>query len=525
MPSSGPAPAVAIVAPPFDVISVKPNKDSNQTRMQFTPDGLHGIAVTVRFLLYEGFGGINQNQVAGEPPWSSTDGFDIEAKVAPADIATLGKMNFEQRRAMFQSILTERFKLVAHHETRDLPMYVLTVAKGGPKLKDSGPDDPNSTAPRRRGLMMNRGKMTGTDAQLSGLVTLLSCAELGRPIVDKTGLTGNYDFSRSNGVASRRWRAHRRRSEQDGSGHPPPPPAPRIPGASVFTCYPGTARPQTRIHQRGPVDVVVIGITSKSPQRTSPGRGVFLGTKRSAFMKLRPQLAAIVIAIIAAAAIASRAQAPAPQTLTTGSPSLPAFEVATVKPIDPAKGGAIGFYCYPGGRVHLGYANARMIVSYAYGIADYQISGGPDWVTADRYNIEAIPPDSSPSRNAKQSPFAIATTPEQRQMLQSLLRDRFALKIHTETREGEVYILSRGSKPLQLQPPKYPDMDSRGTVVVKQGGIIDGEAFGENATMSFLASQLSRDLRLLFLVLDQTGLAGGYADFHLPPSATPKTAI
>lgn len=251
MPSSGPAPAVAIVAPPFDVISVKPNKDSNQTRMQFTADGLHGIAVTVRFLLYEGFGGINQNQVVGEPPWSSTDGFDIEAKVAPADVATLGKMNFEQRRAMFQTILTERFKLVVHHETRELPMYILTVAKGGPKLKDSGPDDPASTAPRRRGLMMNRGKLTGTDAQLSGLVTLLS-RQLGRPIVDKTGLTGNYDFTLE-------W------APDDGGPAPPKPQdgsatstanAPD-PGASVFTALQeqlGLKLESTK----GPVDVVVI---------------------------------------------------------------------------------------------------------------------------------------------------------------------------------------------------------------------------------------------------------------------------
>jgi uncharacterized protein (TIGR03435 family) len=232
-------------------------------------------------------------------------------------------------------------------------------------------------------------------------------------------------------------------------------------------------------------------------------------------MNLRTQFAVIMLAAIAATASPSQVQTSASQIPANPSPSLPAFDVATIKPIDPSKGGSIGFRCFPGGRVVLGYANAKMIVSYAYGVADYQISGGPDWVTADRYNIEAIPPDSSPSRNSKQSPFAIATTPEQRQMLQSLLRDRFALRAHTETREGEVYILSRGSKPLQLQPPKYPDMDSRGTVVVKQGGIVDGEAFGSNATMPFLASQLSRDLR--FPVLDQTGLTGGY-DFHLPPT-------
>src|SRR5580704_6885953 len=170
-PPGGPMPTkpdLSIKVPPFDVISVKPAKDA-MTRMQFTPDGLRGMGVTVRFLLYEGSGGINNEQVIGEPTWSNTDGFDIEAKVAPADVPTLGKMTFEQRRTMFQSILADRFKLVVHHETRELPVYVLTVAKGGTKLKDSAPDDPASTTPRRRGMMMSNGKVTANGAQLSML--------------------------------------------------------------------------------------------------------------------------------------------------------------------------------------------------------------------------------------------------------------------------------------------------------------------------------------------------------------------
>ena len=186
-------PDLSIKIPPFDVISVKPAKDA-MTRMQFTPDGLRGMGVTVRFLLYEGYGGINNEQVIGEPTWSNTDGFDVEAKVAPADVPTLGKMTFEQRRTMFQSILADRFKLVVHHETRELPVYVLTVAKAGPKFKESAPDDPASTTPRRRGMMINNGTLTANDAQLSMLVTVLS-RSLGRTIIDKTGLSGNYDFN------------------------------------------------------------------------------------------------------------------------------------------------------------------------------------------------------------------------------------------------------------------------------------------------------------------------------------------
>ena len=186
-------PDPSIKIPQFDVISVKPSKD-NKTRVQFTPDGMRGTEVTTQFLLFEGFGGINQNQVVGEPSWSTADGFDIEAKVNPVDLPALAKMTFEQRRAMFQQILVDRFKLVAHHETRELPIYQLTIGKNGSKLKEFTPDDPASATPRRKGIMFGPGKVTGTGGSLSMFLAALS-RQLGRTIVDKTGLTGNYDFT------------------------------------------------------------------------------------------------------------------------------------------------------------------------------------------------------------------------------------------------------------------------------------------------------------------------------------------
>jgi uncharacterized protein (TIGR03435 family) len=255
MPPSSPAAGAkaadaAIVAPPFDVISVKPNKGAHGTAMRFTPDGLRATGATVRFLLYEGYGGINSNQVLNEPAWAATDSFDIEAKVLPADVPTLAKMTFEQRRTMFQAILVERFKLAVHHETRVMPVYVLTVAKGGPKFKETAPDDAATTTPRRRGTMVNNGKITSTDAQLSTLVTILS-RRLGRTVVDKTGLTGNYDFTLE--------------YADDDVGSPSPPPDSSAAGVastpdsrgSIFTALQeqmGLKLESTK----APVDVVVI---------------------------------------------------------------------------------------------------------------------------------------------------------------------------------------------------------------------------------------------------------------------------
>jgi uncharacterized protein (TIGR03435 family) len=158
-------------------------------------------------------------------------------------------MSFEQRRTMFQSILADRFKLVVHHETRELPIYVLSVAKGGPKFKESTPDDPAATGPRRRGMMMQRGKITATDAQVSMLVTILS-RQLGRTIVDKTGLTGNYDFTLE-------FTPDEGASAPPGSGGAPPPPPPDSAAPSIFTALPeqlGLKLESTK----GPVDVIVI---------------------------------------------------------------------------------------------------------------------------------------------------------------------------------------------------------------------------------------------------------------------------
>ena len=99
-------------------------------------------------------------------------------------------------------------------------------------------------------------------------------------------------------------------------------------------------------------------------------------------------------------------------------------------------------------------------------------------------------------------------------MLQSLLRDRFGFKYHLEMKEGEVYILSRGSRALQLKPPKDPAADPRAIVMMKEGDIADGEAEGTNTTTDYLAIRLSRNPQLP--VLNQTGITGSY-DYDLPP--------
>jgi uncharacterized protein (TIGR03435 family) len=191
---------------------------------------------------------------------------------------------------------------------------------------------------------------------------------------------------------------------------------------------------------------------------------------------------------------------------------LPTFDAATIKPPDPAaRLRPLGFYGSPGGRVFWG-GNVKQLVEFAFGLQDYQVVGGPVWINSQQFDINAVPPENSPSRNIKVR--NAEPTPEQRLMLQSLLRDRFGLKYHMTTKDGEIYILTRGSKPLQLKPPKDPAADPRAIVMMKQGGIADGEALGSNTTIDYFALRLSRYLQLP--VLNQTGITGSY-DYSLPP--------
>ena len=190
---------------------------------------------------------------------------------------------------------------------------------------------------------------------------------------------------------------------------------------------------------------------------------------------------------------------------------LPSFEAATIKPPDPKGRQAAGFYGQPGGRVFLG-VNVKLLVQYAFDLQDYQVIGGPDWAASQRFEITAVPSETSITRNI---PVANAEpTAEQRLMLQSLLRDRYGFTFHFDTKEGEVYLLTRGTKPLQLKPPKDPTSDPRALIYMRQGGIADGEASGNNTTTDYLAKRLTRYLQLP--VLNQTGIDGSY-DYYLTP--------
>jgi uncharacterized protein (TIGR03435 family) len=196
----GPVPAqetkaASVDVPPFDVISVKPNKNANAiSRARLDADGLAAENVTVHMLLLESYQ-LNDDQVVGEPAWAKTDRFDIQAKVAGPDVARLAKLSTKDRRSMFRQVLAEEFHLTTHIETRQLPVYVVTVAKGGPKFKQHVPDPTHPGRENGSGWFnWGRGRLVAQGPTMAYFLFALSL-ELRHTFVDKTGLTGNYDFS------------------------------------------------------------------------------------------------------------------------------------------------------------------------------------------------------------------------------------------------------------------------------------------------------------------------------------------
>jgi uncharacterized protein (TIGR03435 family) len=133
------------------------------------------------------------------PPLNEdADRFDIEAKTEQAGPGPIPR---DKLQPMLQSLLEDRFQLKAHWEMRDTPVYLLTVAKGGPKLKLSeDQSDPNTPQPpdipieQRRGMMRRaEDSWIGNAVRVSELAGFLS-GQTGRPVLNKTDLDGLFDF-------------------------------------------------------------------------------------------------------------------------------------------------------------------------------------------------------------------------------------------------------------------------------------------------------------------------------------------
>src|SRR5579864_6084958 len=237
--------------PEFEVASIKPSaSDDARTLLQVLPaGGLRSSGATLKFLItlaYE----VRSFQILGGSGWIGSDRFDVVAKSdrstdsekEPRDPSqvTAGQLKGmqDQMRPKLQALLAERFKLSLHRETREQPVYALVIGKGGTKFQRANGNF--------GGLRIGRSQLTGSGATLEMLTTALG-NQLGRPVLDRTGLEGSFDFKLE-------WAAEAGASSPPG-GDVPPPVDPN--GASIFTALQeqlGLKLESTK----GPIEVLVI---------------------------------------------------------------------------------------------------------------------------------------------------------------------------------------------------------------------------------------------------------------------------
>jgi uncharacterized protein (TIGR03435 family) len=190
----------------------------------------------------------------------------------------------------------------------------------------------------------------------------------------------------------------------------------------------------------------------------------------------------------------------AQETATTS----PVFEVASIKPNN--AGGRASFTS-SGGRLTVTNLRLTMLIQYAFGVREFQISGGPGWLTTERYDIAATTAVPGALTGKALEPY-----------LQSLLIDRFQLKVHRETRVFQVYSLVQAKN-----GPKLTAHAGAGESSISgRDGLGRISKNATNATMARLANTLGAELDRT--VIDNTGLKGGY-DFTLEwaPNPTPDS--
>jgi uncharacterized protein (TIGR03435 family) len=171
---------------------------------------LHGRQIfiermTVESMLLMSYG-VHKRQIAGAPDWIGTERWDV--KGVP-DVP--GQPSVKQYQSMVRKLLAERFGFQSHTETRELPVYALNVAKGGPKLMASA-GDPNGLMDENDHDNGGQRTMQMTNASL-GEFALVMKFFLDRPMVDETGLTGRYDFEL-------KWTYDELRAPTDGTAAP-----------------------------------------------------------------------------------------------------------------------------------------------------------------------------------------------------------------------------------------------------------------------------------------------------------------
>ena len=177
--------------PSFEVASIKPTPPDWRGGRYATMQGGHQFVArdyTLKYMVAAAYS-VTPRTISGGPSWIDSDHYDILA-ATPGEV----RPSFDDQMSMLQTLLTERFQLTFHTVPKEFSIYALTVVKNGVKLKES------TAPPDEQPMLINRVypgdfiQLPARNATMAQFVAMLQRAVLDRPVVDKTALSGRYDF-------------------------------------------------------------------------------------------------------------------------------------------------------------------------------------------------------------------------------------------------------------------------------------------------------------------------------------------
>lgn len=449
--------------PEFEIADIHPSTSSDGPRFTggFLLDGRYILhQATMADLIATAYGLKNSTYVQGGPSWLDWDHFDIVAKVPPGTTQETAKV-------MLQSLLADRFKLVVHHGDALVPAFLLTIASGKPNLKPASPTTDTGSCQRQDKPNAEPGpppssiQLVCHSASLSSLADTLNDdgagGYLSYPVIDSTGLTGDYDFDL-------KW----------------------TPKFFLTRVGPSAASIFQALEQQ-------LGL--KLEFKTTPRPGLVVDSVDEKPTPNAPDLAKIM--------------PPLP---------LPQFEVAVIRPTDPAERRGIGRIS--GDEVNLQNIPLKFLITFAWDLdpRDDSTLVAPKWIESDRVDIHAKIAASDLGVNSSGKPGSVDFY-ELRPMLRALLIDRFQIKFHMETRPADVYSLTAVHPNLTKADPSErteckdgPGRDGKDPRMTNV--MLNSLVTCQNMTMDqfseMLTSMRGRSGYIFYPVINDTGLKGAW---------------
>jgi uncharacterized protein (TIGR03435 family) len=416
--------------------------------------------------------GIEDRKIIGGPGWLDTDRYELIARV-PANTTS------EALRLMLQALLTDRFDLVIHKDTRPFPQYVLRVGNSHKLKASTGEGENGCRPPSRNGQNHDPGEITNTKVLCHNVSMAQFASKLPQlagnyfqltTVMDLTGLSGTWDFALQ-------WTSRNLLANAGGSG------------VSIYNALDKQLGLKLEV-ENVELPVAVVDSVKRMPTENQPG-------------------------------------------VSRSLPAIPVeFEVAVIKPSAPGTDRR-SLRLQPGGQIHVTRFTVKELIKFAWNLQDLDVIdndellvGAPKWTESRRFDIVAKP--GGGSNSPIESTVDIGSV---RMMLRALLKDRFKLATHQEEQPVIVYALTAAKPKLKrADPVNRPGC--RNTPAPPGAAEALPALFSivcQNITMAQLADKLQQfgGIYITRPAIDTTGLEGAW-DFalswsppHLLGSGTP----